>query len=134
MQPRSPFRGSSSHTARHDTTDDLQGHNVAAGILLNTLSLSNCNTQGCDFAMVVPFTLSQGDFDGTWFDFTLDVFQEASGTDEGMCVQISNPAYAKYLAGRSDPKFDILCQPHPYGHFTSDTMPDPVYHAICNMS
>ena len=53
--------------------------------------------------MTIPFTASEACFDTSkdWFEFGIDVFQKKSGSDEGMCIEITNPTYNSYEQNHS---------------------------------
>ena len=77
----------------------LDGKNVATGILTDTLDIQyNSKTLQYDFVMTVPFKLDSDNFDSAkkWTEWTLDVFQEKSGSDEGMCVEFADNEYVQY--------------------------------------
>lgn len=118
---------------------DLAGHNAAAGILSDTLSLYSCDTEGCHFGFDTTFALTTGMFTSQgWFEFGLDVFQQASGSDEGMCIQVMNPTYVEYeqKSGQPPPGFKMYCRDEGWGHFTNLGSPgidDPVHDAICKL-
>lgn len=85
----------------------LAGVNVAAGALSNALTVSNGK-----FVLTVDFDLSSNCFDETkgFFEFGIDVFQKGSGSDEGMCIEVSNPAYVAYEENNPDPPFVTDCE------------------------
>ena len=69
-------------------------------------------------------------------EFGLDVFREASGTLEGLCIEIANPVYVNYQETHVQPApgFDTLCpQPKPYGHWTKGTTKEVVRQTTCKL-
>merc|ERR1719473_2165917 len=77
----------------------LDGKNVATGILTDTLNITfNSATLQYDFVLTISFVLDADNFDNAkkWTEWTLDVFQEKSGSDEGMCVEFADNEYVKY--------------------------------------
>lgn len=97
----------------------LSGHNLAAGALSDALVLD-----GHDFTLTTHFTLSDDAF-GTeasgWFEVGIDVFQQAGGSDEGFCLEISSIEYVTYEENKPDPPFEMYCIDNGDGTFTSHT-------------
>jgi hypothetical protein len=103
----------------------LDGKNVAAGILTNTLEINyNKTSLQYDFVMTVGFKLGADNFDTTknFTEWTLDVFQQKSGTDEGMCVEFGDASYVEYMQSKPDPPFVDLCIDNGDGTFAKDTV------------
>lgn len=116
---------------------DLAGHNAASGVLADALSLHDCGAKGCKFGMHVPFTLPQGAFSSQgWMEFGLDVFQEASGSDEGFCIEIANDAYLHFEQTKPQPPpgFVAYCIDESWGHYVNKTTPEVVHRADCVLS
>eukprot|EP00658_Telonema_sp_P-2_P031805 TRINITY_DN23722_c0_g1_i7.p1 TRINITY_DN23722_c0_g1~~TRINITY_DN23722_c0_g1_i7.p1 ORF type:complete len:390 (-),score=94.03 TRINITY_DN23722_c0_g1_i7:443-1612(-) len=95
----------------------LSGHNEGSGVLSDVMALS-----AGSFTVTVPFTLSSESFSGTDFEFGLDVFQGASGSDEGMCIEVANPSYVAEVKAKPTPPFVTYCKDEGHGHFVS-TLP-----------
>jgi hypothetical protein len=104
----------------------LAGKNQQAGVLCDVLTI----LPGGAFILSIPITLVDDDFTqppDSWFDFGLDVFQQGSGSDEAMCIQVSNPAYADAMKAKPAPPVRCLAprsllrvRPHlPSPSFTS---------------
>jgi hypothetical protein len=103
----------------------VNGKNVATGILTDTLVINyNKATLQYDFVMTVTFVLDANNFDVAmkWTEWTLDVFQEKSGSDEGMCVEFSSIEYVNYLQTKQDPPFVDLCVDRGDGTFENQTI------------
>merc|ERR1719421_341306 len=103
----------------------LDGKNVATGILSDTMNITyNSATLQYDFVLTVPFVLDKDNFDGAqkWTEWTLDVFQEKSGSDEGMCVEFADAEYVKYEENKPDPPFVDLCVDNGDGTFKEQTI------------
>lgn len=139
----------------------LSGHNLAAGVLADALTLSDCGDKGCHFGFAVDVTVTPDCFNAAagWFEvshrahtrlimicflaglahcalydqFGLDVFQKKSGTDEGFCIEVANPTYVNYLqtSHQPPPGFVQLCKDEGWGHYINDTLPDIVTRADC---
>jgi len=98
----------------------LSGHNGASGVLTDVLTLPSTG----HFALQVPYTIAAGSFgDDGQFEFGLDIFQNASGSNEGMCVEVGNPTYVTAMQAR--PGFNMGCIDHGGGHF-EDKLPKGV--------
>ena len=84
----------------------LTGGNVATGVLTDVLVIDKGT-----FVMTIPFVAASPCFDTTknWFEFGIDVFQAKSGSDEGMCIEISNPTYNTYEMDQPSPPFVTDC-------------------------
>jgi hypothetical protein len=117
----------------------LDGKNVATGILSDTMNITyNSRTLQYDFVLTIPFVLDADNFDAAkkWTEWTLDVFQEKSGSDEGMCVEFADAEYLKYEEAKPDPPFVDLCVDNGDGTFKeqtikiSDTVTPKTLHAI----
>jgi hypothetical protein len=78
-----------------------------------------------DFEADIAFTLTSDSFAGAWFEFGLDVFQAKSGSDEGMCIEVANPAYVQSQQNNPNKKFVTDCTDMGGGHFV-DARPDGV--------
>jgi hypothetical protein len=103
----------------------LDGTNVATGILTDTLDITyNSNTRQYDFVMTVPFKLDAHNFDtaAKYTEWTLDVFQQKSGSDEGMCIEFADPEYVAYEESKPDPKFIDYCVDNGDGTFKNQTI------------
>jgi len=103
----------------------LDGKNVATGILTDTLNITyNTGTLQYDFVMTVPFTLDSHNFDSAtkWTEWTLDVFQEKSGSDEGMCVEFADNEYVKYEIAKPSPIFEDFCIDNGDGTFKNESI------------
>lgn len=114
----------------------LDGHNEAAGVLSDVMSIEDCGEQGCYFYLDIAFQLNAGSFsDQGWFEFGLDVFQKGSGSDEGMCIEIFNQAYATYETTHPQPPpgFVTYCEDQGWGHFKKDTIPERLFSVDCNL-
>ena len=60
--------------------------------------------------MTVPFTASSCfDTSKDWFEFGIDVFQKKSGTDEGMCIEITSPVQLVEQNNSPPPGFVTDC-------------------------
>lgn len=115
---------------------DLAGHNVVAGVLTDAMTLFNCGHLGCEFGIDVDFTLPDAAFTSQgWMSFTLDVFQEKSGSDEGFCVSVSNPDFVAYESKTSPPPgFVTYCKDTGYGHFVKDQQAEIVWDVDCQLA
>jgi hypothetical protein len=84
----------------------LTGGNVATGVLTDVLAIDKGT-----FVMTIPFIAASPCFDTSknWFEFGIDVFQAKSGSDEGMCIEISNPTYNAYETATLSPPFVTDC-------------------------
>lgn len=103
----------------------LDGKNVATGILSDTMDITyNSGTLQYDFVMTVPFALDSDNFDSAkkWTEWTLDVFQEKSGSDEGMCVEFADNEYVQYEIAKPDPPFVDYCVDNGDGTFKNETI------------
>lgn len=103
----------------------LDGKNVATGILTDTLDIQyNSKTLQYDFVMTVPFKLDSDNFDSAkkWTEWTLDVFQEKSGSDEGMCVEFADNEYVQYEIAKPDPPFIDYCIDNGDGTFKNESI------------
>ena len=103
----------------------IDGKNVATGILTDTLKINyNTTTLQYDFVMTVPFTLDSDNFVAAskWNEWTLDVFQQKSGSDEGMCVEFADNEYVQYEIAKPSPKFEDLCVDNGDGTFKNQTI------------
>jgi len=103
----------------------INGKNVATGILTDTLKINyNTTTLQYDFVMTVPFTLDSDNFvvASKWNEWTLDVFQQKSGSDEGMCVEFADNEYVQYEIAKPSPKFEDLCVDNGDGTFKNQTI------------
>jgi len=92
----------------------LSGKNAASGVLTDAFKIT-----ATGFEASIPVTLTEDMFSGDYFEMALDVFQEKSGSDEGMCVEISNPSYVAYLKAIPSPPFNMFCTDSGGGHFVS---------------
>ena len=95
----------------------MQGHNTATGLLSSVMTLA-----GGKFSLEIPFILPQDSFFGDDFEFGIDVFQDKSGTNEGMCIEVASPAYITQERLKLSPPFVAYCTDLGGGHFKS-TMP-----------
>ena len=103
----------------------LDGKNVATGVLSDTMDITyNSATLQYDFVMTVPFALDSDNFDSAkkWTEWTLDVFQEKSGSDEGMCVEFADNEYVQYEIAKPDPPFIDYCVDNGDGTFKNETI------------
>jgi len=103
----------------------LDGKNVATGILTDTLNITyNTGTLQYDFTMTVPFKLDSDNFDSAkkWTEWTLDVFQQKSGSDEGMCVEFADNEYVQYEIAKPSPIFEDYCIDNGDGTFKNQTI------------
>ena len=68
-------------------------------------AISTCGEAG------LSVTANENCFDTSknWFEFGIDVFQAKSGSDEGMCIEITNPTYNAYEAATLSPPFVTDC-------------------------
>jgi len=89
----------------------LSGHNGASGVLSDVMSLPSPG----HFHLKVPYTISSESFVGNQFEFGLDIFQNASGSNQGMCIEVANPAYIADMKSRAG--FNMFCIDHGNGHF-----------------
>lgn len=97
----------------------LSGHNIAAGALSDVFTLNAPN-----FGITVTFTLTADAFgQDEWFEVGLDVFQEASGSDEGFCINVEDIEFLAYEKSKPDPPFEMLCKDNGDGTFTPDIVP-----------
>jgi hypothetical protein len=100
----------------------LSGHNDDTGVLSDVMTIPSPG----HFELTIPVDVVAGCFSGDWFEFGLDVFQAKSGSDEGMCIEIANPAYVAYQQAKPAPAFNMYCEDHGGGHFTKENMPDGI--------
>lgn len=110
----------------------LAGGNAAMGDLYDVL---NIDFETGAFLMTIPFTLSEGNFESNlgWFEFGIDVFQEAAGTDEAMCVEVANIPYREAMQAKEHPKFEQYCVDEGMGHFIPQTIDTVVNEAECDL-
>jgi len=109
----------------------LSGKNGGSGVLSDAFKI----TSPGHFEASIPVTLQTASFSGDWFEFGLDVFQAKSGSDEGMCIEIANPAYVAAEQAKPKPAFNTLCVDNGDGHFSKqggeDGVPEKVSPVQC---
>jgi len=108
----------------------LSGKNGAAGVLSDVFKMTGNGT----FEATIPFTLTADSFAGEFFEFGLDVFQEKSGSDEGMCIEIANPAYVASEKANPNKPFVTDCVDNGGGHFTPklpEGVPEVIFPVKC---
>ena len=106
---------------------DLAGHNAATGLLTDVMSLRQTAT-GMAFDMNINFTFPAASIAGPDLEFGLDIFMDKSA-DEGMCIEIANPAYIATVKAKVSPPFVDYCVDEGHGHFKKQTIaivPAPV--------
>lgn len=92
----------------------LDGHNIAAGALSDVFTLN-----APDFKIVASFEVTADNIGAdNFFEFGLDVFQQGSGSDEGMCIEIADIEYLAYEKSKPDPPFEMMCRDNGDGTFT----------------
>jgi len=116
----------------------LAGGNADGGALSDVMTITSCGQLGCYYTLDIkdfPITPTMFTAQG-WFEFGLDIFQKSSGSDEGMCIEVANPAYVSYI---DTPRpfgspFVLECKPGDWGHFMSDpNYPEIVSDATCKL-
>jgi len=108
----------------------LAGKNAGGGVLADDFKMTGVDT----FEGTVPITLTTDMFVGEFFELGLDVFQAKSGSDEGMCIEIANPAYVASEQAKQQPAFNADCIDKGGGHFASklpDGVPETVNTVQC---
>merc|ERR1711959_866463 len=91
---------------------DMPGHNIAGGALADVLTLS-----AGTFKARVPITLDAASVQGDMVDWGFDIFQDGSGSSEGMCIGVASDSYVKqqvissegmvsYCEDKGDGKFE----------------------------
>ena len=109
----------------------LDGKNMAFGVLANAFIL----TGNGGFVFTPSFEITADAIGSNGFvEFGIDVFQEKSGTDEGMCVQLASKPYVEYVESRPSPPFQMQCRDLGNGHFIPDVhriVPTPIASPSC---
>lgn len=116
----------------------LNGKNMAAGVLADALTLDGSG----GFSMEVEFDVTADAIGaGGFFEFGVDVFQQGSGSDEGMCVEVASKQYEVYEENKPSPPFVMYCFDNGDGTFRAGThaihpkpIPSPPCGALCNLN
>jgi len=123
----------------------LDGKNVAQGPLPARHGIWNDGPHGLGASLELDFEKKPGQFrlqiplkpatnnygdDGKghqWVNFGIDVFLEGSGTHEGICVQVSNHAYATAISSKVTPAFETECKDNGDGTWTPGKQQDVIH-------
>jgi hypothetical protein len=109
---------------------DQAGKNMGSGVLSTVMTLSSP-----DFTLKVPITLDAASVQPPFVEWGLDIFQNPSGSDEAMCIQVSSDAYVNEVKSKVSPPFDMYCVDEGNGNFIKKNVhTDPVFNAVCKLN
>jgi len=110
---------------------DGAGKNAAQGILSDVMTIDA--SSGAFTIKVSGIVLDASSVQGDVIEWGLDIFQDKSGSNEGMCVQVASDAYVKMVQPKASPPFVTYCADQGHGVFVKKTIPDPVHTAQCHL-
>lgn len=108
---------------------DMAGHNAATGVLSDVCTLDTSKSPTA-FRLDIPFTFPAASISGSLLEFGLDIFMDKSA-DEGMCVEVANPAYVAAMKAKVSPPFVDYCVDEGGGRFVKKTIPIVPKPAVC---
>merc|ERR1711934_266500 len=107
---------------------DMPGHNIAGGALADVLKLDGAGK----FVATVPITLDAASAVGNVIDWGFDIFQDSSGSSEGMCIGVASDSYVQ-LAKASSEGMVSYCEDKGDGKFVKKTFQDVTHATTCKI-
>merc|ERR1711934_559251 len=107
---------------------DMPGHNIAGGALADVLKLDGAGK----FVATVPITLDAASAAGNVIDWGFDIFQDSSGSSEGMCIGVASDSYVQ-LAKASSEGMVSYREDKGDGKFVKKTFQDATHATTCKI-